>query len=134
MARLGVLSSAASTCTDPVTGDMVICPPGTACDPLGSGQCIGTIASGSTVCPVGENLTTTGATCQCPSGYEYDANENMCVVGDVGVYASSPGMVDSASALAAIAPTTVTVDTTGLLYLALAGLAVWVFMSMGGKQ
>jgi hypothetical protein len=117
-------------CTDPDTGDLVICPPGTQCDPQGSGQCIGA-PTAPTTCPVGQNLTTIGQSCQCPSGYEYDANQNQCVPGVVGVYSTSPGAPASAAALAALAAstTTTTSSTTNiLLLLAIAAAAVYFFM------
>jgi hypothetical protein len=117
-------------CTDPDTGDLVICPPGTQCDPQGSGQCIGT-PTAATACPVGVNLTTIGQSCQCPLGYEYDANLNQCTPGIIGVYSSSPGSAQSAAALAALAAsTTTTTDSTTniLLLLAIAAAAVYFFM------
>ena len=128
MAMLGTLS-AGSTCTDPLSGDMVICPPGTQCDPAGSGQCVGTVAQGTTVCPVGSNLTEIGDTCQCPTGYEYDANQNQCVPGEVGLFAVSPG---NAPLVTVPTPATVSASASGLIGVAIAGLIIWMIFARGG--
>ena len=126
-----VYSGGAGTmqCTDPDTGDLVICPPGTQCDPQGSGQCIGT-PTAATACPVGVNLTTIGQSCQCPSGYEYDANQNQCVPGVVGVYALPPGATaqDAANLAAAIADAAIPSTTNILLMLAVAAITAYFFM------
>lgn len=114
-------------CTDPATGDLIICPPGTQCDPMGSGQCVGNVPTTAPTCPVGTNLTGQGQNCQCPSGYEYDANQNQCVPGYVGVYTTSPLAASAAADLAAVTTTTATTYSTSelLLMLALAGVAAY---------
>jgi hypothetical protein len=107
-------------CTDPYTGDSLICPPGTRCDPAGSGQCVGTVPVGTPVCPVGQNLTVTGETCVCPTGYEYDGNVNQCVVpgtGDAVLAALNPVMLPA-----------VTPNTNLLLGLGVIGVVLWVLL------
>ena len=119
-------------CVDPDTGDLVICPPGTQCDPQGSGQCVGTVVSGAPTCPVGQNLTAIGQSCQCPAGYEYDANQNQCVPGVVSVFALSPGSTAQDAANLATSAVTATTSTTNILIgLALAGLVAYFIFEKG---
>lgn len=125
--RLGTLSAA--NCTDPLTGDVVICPPGTGCDPAGSGQCVGQ-GTATTVCPVGQNLTAIGETCQCPAGYEYDADVNQCVVGSVGVFSTSPG----SSPLVATTSSVIAPSTMDFIWLIAAGVAAWLIFGKGMHQ
>jgi hypothetical protein len=120
----------AATCTDQLTGDLIVCPPGTVCDPQGSGNCIGVIPPGTPACPLNVNLT--GYTpCACPSGYEMDASQNQCVPGTVGVYAVSPGT------MAAVVSTPVVAAPASFLspgvLLILGGLALFLFSGGGGK-
>lgn len=87
------LSLGAASCVDPVSGDLLVCPPGTVCDPGGSNTCVGT--NTGMECPIDVNLT--GYTpCACPSEYELDAVQNQCVVPGVSVL---PIVTDGTAAL-----------------------------------
>jgi hypothetical protein len=116
------LGDTAVSCVDPVSGDLLVCPPGTQCDPAGSNTCIGAQAAGTAECPIDVNLT--GYTpCACPSGYELDAVQNQCVVPGVSVV---PVVTDATAGLANTSDT-----TNSTAWLLVIGIGVLFLMGRG---
>jgi hypothetical protein len=115
--------SLGAVCTDPITGDQLICPPGTQCDPAGSNTCVGTLDPNAAPCPLNVNLT--GYTpCSCPSGYELDATANQCVTPGVAPVIA-PQLIEGtgASSATGLSPTVLLIG---------AGVLIYFFMEGGG--